>query len=215
MQQVTGGLSGIYNDGNDVLLWGDGSMDKAIYTVMKYVENPKYEASDEELKNMANIAMTHGGLAVLNNAVIRGYIYAQGGFFRGKVETSVNGKRIVIDPYKNAIQMFDASDNMIYDLSFFKMDSMTVPKMTVKGYMGKTEMYVCEYSANGISGTIGTSKYVLDGNGITLSNTLEGYTGEIRISVNANGKQSSGQAIYPTNKKPPLMGNSTVTATDS
>lgn len=188
MQQVTGGLSGIYNDGNDVLLWGDGSMDKAIYTVMKYVENPKYEASDEELKNMANIVMTHGGLAVLNNAVIRGYIYAQGGFFRGKVETSVNGKRIVIDPYKNAIQMFDASDNMIYDLSFFKMDSMTVPKMTVKGYMGKTEMYVCEYSANGISGTIGTSKYVLDGNGITLSNTLEGYTGEIRISVNANGK---------------------------
>lgn len=188
MQQVTGGLSGIYNDGNDVLLWGDGSMDKAIYTVMKYVENPKYEASDEELKNMANIVMTHGGLAVLNNAVIRGYIYAQGGFFRGKVETSVNGKRIVIDPYKNAIQMFDASDNMIYDLSFSKMDSMTVPKMTVKGYMGKTEMYVCEYSANGISGTIGTSKYVLDGNGITLSNTLEGYTGEIRISVNANGK---------------------------
>lgn len=86
MQQVTGGLSGIYNDGNDVLIWGDGSMDKAIYTVMKYAENPKYEASEEELKNMANIVMTHGGMAILNKAIIRGYIYAQGGFFKGAIE---------------------------------------------------------------------------------------------------------------------------------
>ena len=118
MQQVTGGLSGIYNDGNDVLIWGDGSMDKAIYTVMKYAENPKYEASEEELKNMANIVMTHGGMAILNKAIIRGYIYAQGGFFRGKIETFANGNRIVIDPATNSLVMYDSSDNEVCKLCF-------------------------------------------------------------------------------------------------
>lgn len=118
MQQVTGELSGIYNDGNDVLIWGDGSMDKAIYTVMKYAENPKYEASEEELKNMANIVMTHGGMAILNKAIIRGYIYAQGGFFRGKIETFANGNRIVIDPVTNSLVMYDSSDNEVCKLCF-------------------------------------------------------------------------------------------------
>lgn len=118
MQQVTGGLSGIYNDGNDVLIWGDGSMDKAIYTVMKYAENPKYEASEEELKNMVNIVMTHGGMAILNKAIIRGYIYAQGGFFRGKIETFANGNRIVIDPATNSLVMYDSSDNEVCKLCF-------------------------------------------------------------------------------------------------
>lgn len=133
MQQVTGGLSGIYNDGNDVLIWGDGSMDKAIYTVMKYAENPKYEASEEELKNMANIVMTHGGMAILNKAIIRGYIYAQGGFFRGKIETFSNGNRIVIDPATNSLVMYDSSDNEVCKLCFRESSEYgSYPELTLK-----------------------------------------------------------------------------------
>lgn len=105
LQKVTAGISGVYNDDDDVFAFGGGSLEQAIYTVMKYKENPMYQPTDEELLNMAKVVITHGGRAILNDVIVRGYIYALGGFFRGKVETFANGNRIVIDPSTNSLAM--------------------------------------------------------------------------------------------------------------
>ena len=86
MQKVTAGVSGIYNDDDDVAFWAGGKLEQAILTVMRFRNDPNYQPTDEEWANMANFVATHGG-----NAFFRGYIYALGGYFRGKVEIA-NGK---------------------------------------------------------------------------------------------------------------------------
>ena len=106
MQEVTAGISGTYNDGDDVSFFSGGNLEKAIRTVMKYKDDPGYVPSEDELKMMANFVITHGGRAILNDVVLRGYVHALGGFFRGRLETSVEGKRIVIDPEKNTLEMY-------------------------------------------------------------------------------------------------------------
>lgn len=91
MQEVTAGINGTYNDGDDVSFFSGGNLEKAIRTVMKYKDDPGYVPSEDELKMMANFVITHGGRAILNDVVLRGYIYALGGLFKGKVEIA-NGK---------------------------------------------------------------------------------------------------------------------------
>ena len=95
LQKVTAGISGIYNDDDDVFTWGGGTMEQAIYTVMKYKENPQYVPTEEELLNMAKVVITHGGRAILNDVIVRGYIYALGGLFKGKVE--IAGGKILLN----------------------------------------------------------------------------------------------------------------------
>ena len=85
MIQETGGMSGTYVNGNSPLLWGGGDMEKAFYTIGKYADNPAYQPTAEELSQMANFVVTHGGRAILNDIVLRGYIYALGGVFNGTV----------------------------------------------------------------------------------------------------------------------------------
>lgn len=118
LQQVTAGISGIYNDDDDVFTWGGGTMEKAIYTVMKYKQDPQYVPTEEELLNMAKVVITHGGRAILNDVIVRGYIYALGGFFRGKVETAVDGTRIVIDPETKSINLYNENNDEIGKIHF-------------------------------------------------------------------------------------------------
>ena len=86
MQKVTAGVSGIYNDDDDVAFWAGGKLEQAILTVMRFRNDPDYQPTDAEWANMANFVATHGG-----DVFLRGYIYALGGYFRGKVEIA-NGK---------------------------------------------------------------------------------------------------------------------------
>ena len=86
MTEETGGMSGAYNDDRSPFLWGGGTMEQAIYTIMRYANNPTYQATDAEvLNNMAKFVVTHGGRAILNDIILRGYIYALGGVFNGTV----------------------------------------------------------------------------------------------------------------------------------
>lgn len=117
MQKVTAGVSGIYNDDDDVAFWAGGTLQQAILTVMRFRNDPNYQPTDEEWANMANFVSTHGG-----NAFFRGYIYALGGFFRGKMETSVDGKRIVIDPETNTLEMYTADGNPVLIMKFDKSE---------------------------------------------------------------------------------------------
>lgn len=91
MQRVTAGISGIYNDDDDVADWAGGTFEQAIRTVMAYKDNPKYQPTPKELSNMAKAVRTHGGRAILNDVILRGYIYALGGVFKGSVDIA-NGK---------------------------------------------------------------------------------------------------------------------------
>jgi hypothetical protein len=85
MVQVTAGMSGTYNNDDSVAFFGGGDLAKAIYTVQKYKDNPNYEPTTEELASMAKAVITHGGRAILQDIILRGYVYAEGGVFRGNV----------------------------------------------------------------------------------------------------------------------------------
>ena len=126
MQKVTAGVSGIYNDDDDVAFWAGGTLQQAILTVMRFRDDPNYQPTDAEWANMANFVASHGG-----NVFLKGYIYAlggkfhgiieaMGGFFRGRVETSVDGKRIVVDPEKNTLEMYTAEGHATLILRFDK-----------------------------------------------------------------------------------------------
>lgn len=80
LQKVTAGVSGIYNDDDDVAFWAGGKLEQAILTVMRFRNEPNYQPTDAEWANMANFVATHGG-----DVFLRGYIYALGGKFRGEV----------------------------------------------------------------------------------------------------------------------------------
>lgn len=98
----TAGVSGIYNDENDVAFWGGGSYAQAVATVMKYVEDPNYQPTDEEVASMAKAVITHGGRAILNDIILRGVIYAKGGSFGD----------LKIGKYVNACGKADAEDSV-------------------------------------------------------------------------------------------------------
>lgn len=88
----TAGVSGIYSDDIDVAFWAGGNMNQAINAAMMYYEDPSYQPTDAEVASMAKAVITHGGRAILNDAVIRGMIYAKGGVFSGIIRA--NGGQI-------------------------------------------------------------------------------------------------------------------------
>jgi len=87
MKTVTSGMSGVYNDESDVALWSGGDLQKAIYTAM----NPFSTEADK----IINFLVTHGGLLIANNAIIRGTIYANDGEFNGTVK--IAGGKILLN----------------------------------------------------------------------------------------------------------------------
>ena len=82
MIKETGGMSGYYNDDNSPFLWGGGSLVQAIYTIQKYKNDPTYQPTEEEISNMSKFVVTHGGRAILNDIILRGIIYAEGGVMK-------------------------------------------------------------------------------------------------------------------------------------
>lgn len=79
MIKETGGMSGYAATRNSPFIWGGGDMLQAFYTIGKYIYDPGYMATDEELKKMCSFVLTHGGRAILNDIILHGYIYAKGG----------------------------------------------------------------------------------------------------------------------------------------
>lgn len=83
---VTAGVNGIVEDANaDVAFWGGGTFEQAIKAVNMFRNKPSYQPTEEEVASIAKAVITHGGRAILNDIVLRGYIYALGGVFNGTV----------------------------------------------------------------------------------------------------------------------------------
>lgn len=93
MDRVTAGISGVMDSPHDVAFWGGGTFEQANNAVNLYRNNPNYQPTDEEVSNIAKAVITHGGRAILNDIVLRGYVYAKGGVFKG----DVNAKRFIVD----------------------------------------------------------------------------------------------------------------------
>lgn len=106
MQQdgETGGMSGVYSSEQSPFLWGGGSMEQAFYTIAKYAQDPSYQPTEQEVKRMAKFVVTHGGRAILNDIVLRGYVYALGGYFRGSLEAGTSDK-LLIDAATGILRM--------------------------------------------------------------------------------------------------------------
>lgn len=156
MQKVNAGVSGIYNDDDDVAFWGGGTFEQAIKTVMKFKENPLYRPTDLEWQSLANFVVTHGGDLILkgnvfaDNGYFRGRLEAKEGFFYGDVyansgifknvkspngsftideegnvkiigtfETSVAGKRIIIDADSQSIVLYDELGRETAKMNFY------------------------------------------------------------------------------------------------
>lgn len=98
MIQETGGMNGSWINNNSPFLWGGGDMDAAFYTIAKYAEDPSYQPTNEELAQMAKFVVTHGGRAILNDIILRGYIYALGGYFKGEVHADSGVFKNVTSP---------------------------------------------------------------------------------------------------------------------
>lgn len=88
MIEETGGMSGLMTSPHSPYLWGGGTLEQAFDTIAKYAQNPRYQPTQEELSQMAQFVVTHGGRAILNEAIVRGTVYATNGVFKGRVEAS-------------------------------------------------------------------------------------------------------------------------------
>lgn len=114
-QDETGGMSGIYTSPDSPFIWGGGSMRKAYYTIAKYAENPNYEPTAAELANdMAQFVVTHGGMAILNNIIARGAIFATSGIFKNI--TSPYGKFRIDNEGNMTVRDATISGNMLSPL---------------------------------------------------------------------------------------------------
>lgn len=94
MEGVTAGISGILEDENtDVAFWGGGNLEQANNAVNFFKDDATRQPTEENINNFAKAVITHAGRAILNDVVLRGYVYAKGGVFKG----DVNAKRFIVD----------------------------------------------------------------------------------------------------------------------
>ena len=162
MEKVNAGMSGIYNDDDDVAFWGGGTFEQAIRTIIKFKQNPNYSPTTSEWADMANFVVSHGG-----DLFLRGYIHALGGYFRGEInaekgvfknvkspnnsfviddegnvkivgtfETSVQGRRIVIDANNQNIVLYDELGRETAKMNFYDDvgESWTYGTVALKRY---------------------------------------------------------------------------------
>lgn len=153
MEKVNAGVSGIYNDDQDVAFWAGGNFEQAIRTIQRISDgdNP----TDEEWRDMAKFVATHGG-----DVFLRGFINALGGIFKniviesakssdgafkidrdgvllkGDYETRNNGKRIKISSDSQSIEFYNEEENLCISISFSQNpeSSRSFSRITLKRY---------------------------------------------------------------------------------
>ena len=86
-----------------------------------------------------------GIYALVNNEVVfeldpetqkykfKGRVEADEGYFRGLIETAIDGKRILLDPDTGTISMFDADDVEVISLSYLTESGKTWATINIKG----------------------------------------------------------------------------------
>ena len=163
-QDETGGMSGIYTSPDSPFIWGGGSMRKAYYTIAKYAENPNYEPTAAELANdMAQFVVTHGGRAILNDVILRGYIVALGGVFRGNV-------------YANG-GVFNNIDSPNGNFKIDNAGNMSVKDATISGNMYAPLFVLTDANFSQYTEQIAVNNYrlLLDKTGLNVQINVNSY----------------------------------------
>lgn len=111
MQNVTAGINGNYYDDDSVAFWAGGDLSNAINTIARMKQNQ--QISDDEWNDLANFVATHGGAVFM-----RGYLNALGISLRGKIETSVEGNKLVIDPESHSIAAYGTNDELVFEIDY-------------------------------------------------------------------------------------------------
>lgn len=75
------GANGYHIDDNSPAFWAGGSMEQAMDLIDAYKDNPNADLTDEQIKALAKFAVTHGGRVIMNEAIVRGTIHADKGYF--------------------------------------------------------------------------------------------------------------------------------------
>lgn len=115
MVEETGGMNGTYTSDDSVAFWAGGDFASAIEAVDKFKNNPTYIPTEEELASMANFVVTHGGRAILNDIILRGYVYATGGKIgslqieNGGISAKTTGGQFSFTPYGTRFTQDDGS----------------------------------------------------------------------------------------------------------
>lgn len=112
MIQETGGMQGSWTNDDDPFIWGGGTLEQAVKTVSQ-----NGEGEDE-----ANFVVTHGGKAILNDAIVRGTVYAQSGVFSGFVKKAPT----IVNPSNYQEYLSPTEEPYWYDLDLSKAGSFVI-----------------------------------------------------------------------------------------
>lgn len=112
MVQETGGMQGSWTNDDDPFIWGGGTLEQAVKTVSQ-----NGEGEDE-----ANFVVTHGGKAILNDAIVRGTVYAQSGVFSGFVKKTPT----IVNPSNYQEYLSPTEEPYWYDLDLSKAGSFVI-----------------------------------------------------------------------------------------
>lgn len=164
LHQVNAGISGIYNDSNDVAFWSGGTLEQAIRTVIKFKENPNYVPTESEWNDLAKFVVSHGG-----DVFLRGYIYALGGYFRGEIQATsgtftgeINATGGTFKNIQSPEGYFSIDENGEINVTRgkiggFDIDSTSIASEGLGLYLGSENKLLLKNGTNEVS--IGTSVY--------------------------------------------------------
>uniref|UniRef100_UPI003FEF5F4A hypothetical protein n=1 Tax=Bacteroides eggerthii TaxID=28111 RepID=UPI003FEF5F4A len=134
---VTAGLSGSQS-GEKIRMWaGSPTPDAAPFRV---TEDGKVHAENAEITGEVNATSgTFKNIKSPNNS----FVIKENGDIEitGKVSTSVNGKRIVIDSATNSLRMYGSDDLLVGTMDFIDHDGGTYPRMQLTQYASGNPRY--------------------------------------------------------------------------
>lgn len=134
---VTAGLSGSQS-GEKIRMWaGSPTPDDAPFRV---TEGGKVHAENAEITGEVNATSgTFKNIKSPNNS----FVIKENGDIEitGKVSTSVNGKRIVIDSATNSLRMYGSDDLLVGTMDFIDHDGGTYPRMQLTQYVSGNPRY--------------------------------------------------------------------------
>ena len=110
MTKETAGMNGQYENDNDVAFWAGGTDTQAI--------NAINQTGEDEAK----FAVSHGGKVVMNDAVVRGTVYADDGVFSGFIKKTPT----IINPSNYHKYMLPDGDPMWFDLDLSKAGTFVI-----------------------------------------------------------------------------------------
>lgn len=117
MIEETAGMNGAQGLGKDTpAFWAGGSFDTALSTALKHVSHTQTPEGE------VSYVVTHGGKVVLNDAIVRGSIYADDGVFSGFLTKSPT----IINPSNYRDYLTSSGEAWWFDLDMQKAGTFVV-----------------------------------------------------------------------------------------